>query len=68
MESAPRPIATVSFLAEILCDPSTLDPRAPLFYRARVVAEAGGYFVEMRELWSGDVPVALNQQSVAMLG
>ena len=68
IESAPRPIATVSFLAEILCDPSTLDPSLPLFYRARVVAEAGGYFVEMRELWSGDTPVALNQQSMAMLG
>jgi hypothetical protein len=68
VESAPRPIATVSFLAEILCDPSTLDPAAPLFYRARVVAQSAGYFVEMRELWSGDVPVALNQQSLAMLG
>ena len=58
----------MSFLAEILCDPSTLDPAAPLFYRARVVAQSAGYFVEMRELWSGDVPVALNQQSLAMLG
>ena len=68
VETAPRPIATVSFLAEILCDPATLDPEEPLFYRARVVAEAGGYFVEMRELWSGDRVVALNQQSLAMLG
>jgi hypothetical protein len=68
VEASPRPIATVSFLAEILCDPSTLDPAAPLFYRARVVAESAGYFVEMRELWNGDVPVALTQQSLAMLG
>ncbi len=68
LEGSPRPIATVSFLAEILCDPATLDPLLPLFYRARVVAEGGGYFVEMRELWNGDQPVALNQQSLAMLG
>jgi hypothetical protein len=68
VEETPRPIATVSFLAEIFVEPSTLDPAAPLFYRARVVASAGGYFVEMRELWNGDVPVALNQQSLAMLG
>lgn len=68
IEAAPRPLATVSFMAELLRDPSTLDPRAPLFYRGRVVAESGGYFVEMRELWSGDEPVAFNQQSFAILG
>jgi hypothetical protein len=68
LESAPRPAATVSFLAELLCDPTTLDPSEPLFYRARAVAEDGGYFIEMRELWNGDQPVAYNQQSFAMLG
>jgi hypothetical protein len=68
LESGPRPVATVSFLAELLCDPATLDPSMPLFYRARAVAEAGGYFVEMRELWNGDDPVALNQQAFALLG
>jgi hypothetical protein len=68
VETAPRPIATVSFLAELLCDPRTLDPRTPLFYRARDVAQADGYVVEMRELWHGEQPVALNQQSIAMLG
>jgi acyl-coenzyme A thioesterase PaaI-like protein len=67
VETAPRPAATVSFLAEILCDPSRLDPLAPLFYRARCVADDGGYFVEFRELWDGDEPVALNQQSFAMM-
>ena len=63
-----RPVATVSFLAEMLCDPATLDPAMPLFYRARAVAQHGGYFVEMRELWNGGDLVALNQQSFAMLG
>jgi Thioesterase-like superfamily len=68
LASGARPVATVSFLAELLCDPATLDPTLPLFYRARAVAQQGGYFVEMRELWNGDEPVALNQQSFAMLG
>jgi len=68
VETAPRPVATVSFLAEILCEPSALDPVAPLFYRARTVAQGSGYFVELRELWHGDEPVALNQQSFALLG
>lgn len=62
-----RSAATVTFVAEFLCDPNTLDPQAPLFYRGRAVAEAGGYFVEMRELWDKDKVVALNQQTFALL-
>jgi acyl-CoA thioesterase len=68
METRFRPSATVSFMAEFLVDPATLDPALPLFYRARVVAELGGYVVEMRELWNGDQPVAFNQQTFALLG
>lgn len=68
IETARRPLATVSFMAEFLCDPTTLDPSRPLFYRARSIAEAGGYFVELRELWNGRELVALNQQSFAILG
>ena len=68
MERGPRPIATVSFMAEFLEDPATLDPAVPLFYRARSIAQAGGYFVELRELWNGDTLVALNQQTFALLG
>jgi len=68
VEDRIRPAATVSFMAEFLGDPGTLDPAAPLFYRARAIAESGGYFVELRELWSGDEIVALNQQSFAILG
>jgi acyl-CoA thioesterase len=67
MESTPRAIATVSFMAEFLVDPATLDPSLPLYYRARSLAEAGGYFVELRELWNGEEPVAFNQQSFAIL-
>ena len=67
VESRPRMAATVSFLAEFLCDPSTLDPQLPLFYRARAVAQAGGYFVEFRELWHEQTLLALNQQTFAVL-
>jgi hypothetical protein len=67
IETKRRSIATVSFMAEFLCDPSTLDPNEPLFYRARVIAQSAGYFVEYRELWKGDTPVLFNQQSMAIL-
>jgi len=67
VERAPRSLATVSFMAEILCDPRTLDPQKPMFYRGRIVAESGGYVVELRELWDGDRVIALNQQSIALL-
>lgn len=66
-ETRPRSAATVTYLAEFLCDPNTLDPQTPLFYRGRSVAEAGGYFVETRELWDQDKIVALNQQIFAIL-
>jgi hypothetical protein len=67
LETTPRPAATVSFMAEFLIDPAQLDPARPLYYRARSLAESGGYFVELRELWDGDRPVAFNQQSFAIL-
>jgi hypothetical protein len=67
IEKEIRPAATVSFMAEILRDPATLDPAVPLFYRARAVALSGGYFVELRELWHDGEPVALNQQVFALL-
>jgi hypothetical protein len=68
VETTIRPVATVAFMAELLKNPRELDPRDPLFYRARVVAQAGGYFVEMRELWKDGEIVALNQQVFAMMG
>jgi acyl-CoA thioesterase len=63
-----RPVATVSFTAEILCDPRALDPRAPLFYAARTVAEHEGFQLEARELYDarGEI-VAMNQQTFAVI-
>lgn len=65
---APRPMATVSFTAELLVDPATVDPAAPLAYTARVDGGGGGYVVELRELWQGDRLIALNHQVFAILG
>jgi hypothetical protein len=64
----PRLGATVSFTAEILCDPSTIDAARPLFLTARAVGAYEGFVVECRELWDEDRLVALNQQTFAVLG
>jgi hypothetical protein len=63
-----RPIATVSFAGQLLVDPARLDPSERLFHTARMAALEDGYFVELRELWSGDVCVGMNQQTYAILG
>lgn len=65
--AGPRPMATVSYTAELIAEPATLDPATPLAYAARVDAAAGGYVVEQRELWQDDRLVALNQQTFAIL-
>lgn len=66
-DGRPRPMATVSYTAEILVAPGELDPAAPLLYTGRVAGLHEGFCVEFRELWSGDRPVALNQQTFAIL-
>jgi acyl-CoA thioesterase superfamily protein/acyl-Coa thioesterase superfamily protein len=67
LDSVPRPMATISFTAEILVDPASLPPAEALRYRARMAALHDGFFVELRELWHGDRVVALNQQTFAIL-
>ena len=64
----PRPVVTVSFLAELLVDPARIDPAERLFHDARMAALEEGFFVELRALWSGDTCVAMNQQTFAILG
>ena len=68
VETVPRPCATVSFTAEIVTDLALLPSRQPLFHTGRVEALHAGYFLEVRELWSGPTLVALNQQTMAVLG
>jgi hypothetical protein len=63
----PRPVATISFVAQVLADPAALPAGEPLRYRARMAALHDGFFVELRELWRGDAVVALNQQTFAII-
>ena len=65
--TGPRVASTVSFAGEIFCDPASLDWQVPLDYRARIVAQHGGYFLELRELWQRGAPVAMNQQTLALI-
>lgn len=67
IESMPRAMTTVGYTMQLLCDPRKLAPAEPLFYRARAVAGADNFVVEMRELWSGDAIVGMNQQTFAIL-
>lgn len=68
MESRPRPAVTVGYTMQLLADPTSVPTDEPLFYQARGAGNGGTYYVEMRELWSGDRLVALNQQTFALLG
>lgn len=66
--AVPRPLGTVGFALQLFAPKTALDPAAPLYHRARVVAEQEGFFAEFRELWSPDGQlVALNQQTIAWI-
>ena len=68
IDSLYRPMATISFVGQLLVDPARLDPGERLFHYARMGALTDGFFVELRELWSGDVCVGMNQQTYVVLG
>jgi acyl-CoA thioesterase len=64
----PRPMATISFTAEILCAPSELDPDRPLFYRARTIADHEGFQLEERNHFDAEGNlVAANQQTFCVI-
>ncbi|MBK7864109.1 MAG: thioesterase family protein [Archangiaceae bacterium] len=64
----PRPMSTVAFSLQLFLDPSTLDATQPLMYRASNPLAAGGYTLELRELWTADGrAVAQNQQTFVMI-
>lgn len=67
VETGPRLMSTVSFAAQLLVDPRTLDPEARFAYRGRSEAMSDGFCVELRELWLGDRLIGLNQQTFALL-
>lgn len=66
-QDTPRMSATISFMAQLLVDPRELDPAERLGFTGKVEALNDGFFVEYRELWSGDRLVAMNQQTFALI-
>ena len=63
-----RPIATISFAANLLVEPSTLAAGEPLLHHAFVSGAADGYTSEHRRLWTSDGRLAVdNVQSVVII-
>lgn len=52
IERGPRPTATVAFHLAFGWPERRIDPSEPLFHRGVVVRGHGGYFTEVRELWT----------------
>jgi acyl-CoA thioesterase len=68
LEELPRPMATIAFTFQPFAHFEGLDPDAPLFHRAKLIAVSGGYCVEFRELWGEDGRLlALNQQTFVII-
>ncbi|MFO0658549.1 MAG: thioesterase family protein [Polyangiaceae bacterium] len=68
IESAPRPMGTVSFAVQLHGSLSTLSPTDALFHRAKAMTVADGFSIEHRELWSANgTLVALNQQVFVLI-
>ncbi|MGI9197427.1 MAG: acyl-CoA thioesterase [Candidatus Nanopelagicales bacterium] len=66
--SEPRPMATLTFAASLLVDPSEVDPEQPLLHCGRLLAARDGYATEVRELWTPDGRLAVvNTQVMAII-
>lgn len=62
----PRPGATLAFSLTFTGVPPSTD--APFFHRGRTLAYDGGYYAELRELWSADGHLfAVNHQTMALI-
>jgi hypothetical protein len=63
-----RPLATVSFTANLLIDPATLDVGQALLYEGLVSAAGEGYSSEQRRLWTADGRLVVdNLQSIVVI-
>ena len=63
----PHAMSTASFTAQMLQPLHALPADQPLYYTAHAAAAHEGFVVELRTLWSGDTPVAMNQQTFVVL-
>ncbi len=68
IEPSARPMATIMYTLELLEPWGDLPADAPLYYTARSPGGAGGFGVEVREMWDerGRL-VALNQQTITII-
>lgn len=63
-----RPVATVSFSAQILVDPNSVDPQQPFIHESFATGAAMGYSSEVRRLWSADRRLIIdNMQTIAII-
>lgn len=66
--SAPRPMATVTYTLQLTAQAHALDPKAPLFFRSRVLGAEGGFVSELRELFDASgALVAINPQTFVII-
>ena len=66
--AVPRPMATISYMLEIVDDLDGVDPQVPVLHVGRTPVSQQGYTVEFRELWGADGRLlALNQQTIVMI-
>lgn len=66
--ASPRPMATISYMLEIVDDLEGVDPQLPVLHVGRTPVSQQGYTVEFRELWGADGRLlALNQQTIVMI-
>jgi len=63
-----RPLATVTYAAHLLVDPSTIPASEPLGYEARMAGTTNGFTTETRRLWTPDGRLAVeNHQSILVI-
>ncbi|MGA7690025.1 MAG: thioesterase family protein [Jiangellales bacterium] len=63
-----RPLATVTYAAHVLVDPSTIPGTEPLVYEASMAGTESGFTTETRRLWTPDGRLAVeNHQSIVVI-
>jgi hypothetical protein len=65
---SPRPVATVSFSAQLVAEPSSVAAGQPFIHESFATAAAMGYSSEVRRLWSADGCLLIdNMQTIAII-
>jgi hypothetical protein len=61
-------MATVSFSAHLLIDPTTVDPAEPLAFESWVADAESGFTTETRRLWTSDGRLVVeNHQAIVVI-